>query len=89
MPLTTAPDAAAALDAIRTQHAAAVHALDDLRLYERLYPRGECLADWAGPAHEAYQGGLAPLLARLAAVRTGLSDAIDELVVVIAQAGDD
>jgi hypothetical protein len=89
MPLTTGLDAAAAIDAVRTQRAAASRALLELELYHRLEPRGECLADWAGPASAGYDSDLAALRSLLAGVRSTLRDAVDGLSRVLAEVGDD
>ena len=85
----TGMDAAAAIDAVRAQRAAASRALHELELYRQLEPRGECLADWAGPASEGYDGDLAAVLSLLSGVRSTLHDAVDGLSRVLAEVIDD
>lgn len=89
MTFTPTTDAASALDAIRSQRAAASATLDHLELYRQLEPRAECRADWTGVANVAYETDLNALLLRLSAVRRTLRDAIDDLWVVIGEAGSD
>jgi hypothetical protein len=89
MSLITATDAAAALEAVRAQRAAASHSLEVLEAICGMAPRGECLPDWAGASNAAYLGDLAELLSSLATVRAALRDAVDDLWVVIGEAGDD
>jgi len=89
MSLITATDAAAALEAVRAQRAAASHSLEVLAAICGMAPRGECLPDWAGASNAAYLGDLAELLSSLATVRAALRDAVDDLWVVIGEAGDD
>lgn len=89
MTFTTTADAAAALDAIRSQRAAASATLDHLELYRQLEPRAECRAEWTDAASVAYETDLNALLMRLAGVRAALRDGIDDLWVVIGEAGLD
>ena len=89
MAWSTLTDPATALDAIRSQRAAASSALHELELYRQLEPRGECLADWVGGSSLAYSADLAAVLAMLAEVRSVLSDAIDTLWIAIGEASDD
>lgn len=89
MPLTTAMDAAAAIDTVRAQRAAASHALRELELYRQLEPRAECLADWAGPASVGYATDLAAVLSLLSGARATLRDAVDDLSHVLAEVVDD
>jgi len=79
---------AAAVDAIRSQRAAASRVLDELELFRQLEPRGECLAEWTGFASAEYSADLAGVLAMLAEVRSVLAGAIDDLWIAIGEAGD-
>lgn len=89
MTLTSPTDAATALAAVRAQRAAASLILEVLDQYRRYQPRGECLPDWAGPASVGYSTDLVSLLMLLGEVRSGLTDAVDDLWIVIGEAGDD
>lgn len=86
MTFTSTTDAAAALDAIRSQRAAAEAALGQLEHLQQLMPRGECVVGWSGAASDAFRTDLDELRARLGAVRAAVAGAIDDLWVVIGQA---
>lgn len=86
MTFTSTTDAAAALDAVRSQRLAAEAALTQLEQLQRLVPRGDCSLEWSGTASEAYRTDLDELRARLGAVRVSLAGAIDDLWTVIGQA---